>query len=560
MTELAFDLTALRRQALKFVTAVLWLQAPITALACWFVDSPWLVPVGASLAIAAGSLLMVRLDARGDQARLVLGVSLMVSVSILVGVMNGQKMQVDLHMYYFAALAVLVTCCDWRIIVAGAAAVVLHHAVLNFALPSLIYPGGADVVRLALHAVVLILEAAALSWLALTIERMFGAIALEQSRVAQSLQAAEQSNSVALSAARDAEAAHAANAQDRARVMQEDAAILENLALSLRRLAAGDLTATLDVNLPAKAETLRADLNATIASLRSVMLTVVHSATNVKASATEISTAAGYLSSRTEQQAAGLEETAAALHEITATVRRTAGGAAHASGVVDAARSDAETSGQVVRQAIEAMGVIEKSSGQIGQIIGVIDEIAFQTNLLALNAGVEAARAGDAGRGFAVVASEVRALAQRSTEAAKEIKALISNSAGHVDHGVKLVAQTGLVLERIVGRVNEINRTVAEIAASATEQAKGLDEINAAISEMDQATQQNVAMAAESTAATRALAQEAEEMSRVVERFKVGQVGTDLMTMKPLRATRAALASSFPKTIARAGALRQGRA
>jgi methyl-accepting chemotaxis protein len=221
--------------------------------------------------------------------------------------------------------------------------------------------------------------------------------------------------------------------------------------------------------------------------------------------------------------------------------------------VVGAAKTDAEHSGQVVQQAIEAMSAIESSSGQIGQIIGVIDEIAFQTNLLALNAGVEAARAGDAGRGFAVVAAEVRTLAQRSTVAAKEIKALISTSASHVGHGVKLVAQTGAVLERIVEQVNDVNRTMAEMTASSREQAKGLDQVNSAVNQMDQATQQNAAMVGGSTAATQALAEEAAELSRAVDRFKVGRIAISESTVNRPRALPARALNSFD----RAGAARK---
>jgi methyl-accepting chemotaxis protein len=537
----AFDMSLLRRRALSLNLALLWLQPALIALACWATGSPWLIALGASVGIAAAAQAMARFDAKGDQSRIVSGVGLMVSISILVGAMNGQKLQVDIHMYYFAALAILVASCDWRVIAGGAAAVAVHHIVLNFALPSLIYPGGSDFVRLLLHAIVLIVEAIALGWLAYTVESMFGAVALEHTRAEQSRLAAEQSNGAALAAAQDAETAHASNAQDRARVAQEDATILDNLAHALRRLAEGDLTSTLDSALPAKAEALRADLNATVDGLRSVMQTAVQASTNVRASAAEIATAAGYLSSRTEQQAVSLEETAAALDEITATVRKTADGASHAHEVVTAAKTNAENSGRIVSEAIEAMSAIEKSSGQIGQIIGAIDEIAFQTNLLALNAGVEAARAGDAGRGFAVVASEVRALAQRSAEAAKEIKALISASAGHVGQGVKLVGQTGASLSGIVGQVNEISRTIAEMAASSGEQAKALDQVNGAINQMDQATQQNAAMVEESTAATHALAQEAEELSRAIGRFKVGQAaGSGAGSVKPLRPAHAA--------------------
>jgi methyl-accepting chemotaxis protein len=238
----------------------------------------------------------------------------------------------------------------------------------------------------------------------------------------------------------------------------------------------------------------------------------------------QIATASNDLSRRTEQQASSLEETAAALDEITATVRKAAEGATHARKVVADTKVDAEKSGEVVRKAVDAMGSIEKSSQQIGQIIGVIDEIAFQTNLLALNAGVEAARAGDAGRGFAVVASEVRALAQRSAEAAKEIKALISTSTQQVSEGVQLVAETGNSLERIMSKVAEINTVVSDIAAGAQEQATGLQQVNTAVNEMDKVTQQNAAMAEEATAAGRSLAVEAEQLAGLVGQFRLGNV------------------------------------
>ena len=241
----------------------------------------------------------------------------------------------------------------------------------------------------------------------------------------------------------------------------------------------------------------------------------------IRAGAGEISTAADDLSRRTEQQASSLEETAAALEQITVTVKKTAEGAKHARDIVSTAKVDADKSGEVVREAMAAMTGIDKSSKQISEIIGVIDEIAFQTNLLALNAGVEAARAGDAGRGFAVVASEVRALAQRSAQAAKEIKGLISASTAQVDQGVRLVAQTGEALGRIVAQVVEINAVIADIAASAQEQSTGLQQVNTAVNEMDQVTQKNAAMVEEMTAAAHGLAGETEELGQLVARYQI---------------------------------------
>jgi methyl-accepting chemotaxis protein len=314
----------------------------------------------------------------------------------------------------------------------------------------------------------------------------------------------------------------AANEAEKARLAAEDKTAIEALAAGLNAMANGDLTHRFTAEVAPRAEQLKTDFNSAITQLQQAVSVVVANVSAIRSGAGEISQAADDLSRRTEQQAASLEETAAALDEITATVNKTASGARQASDVVQAARGDAETSGVIVRDAVQAMTEIEQSSAQINQIIGVIDEIAFQTNLLALNAGVEAARAGEAGRGFAVVASEVRALAQRSAEAAKEIKTLISASTGQVGSGVRLVGQTGEALQRIVDRVAEIDGLVSEIAASAQEQAVGLAQVNTAVNQMDQVTQQNAAMVEQSTAASHSLAQEAEALQASVAQFRVG--------------------------------------
>ena len=311
--------------------------------------------------------------------------------------------------------------------------------------------------------------------------------------------------------------------RQRAENAERQQAVVSSLAEGLDHLADGDLTFRLNTPFQEEYEKLRADFNGAMLRLQDTMKVIAHNTQGMRSGAGEISQAADDLSRRTEQQAASLEETAAALDQITATVRRTAEGATQAQAVVSVAKGDAERSGQVVRDAVGAMGKIEQSAKEISQIIGVIDEIAFQTNLLALNAGVEAARAGDAGRGFAVVATEVRALAQRSAQAAKEIKALISASAREVDQGVDLVGQTGQALQRIVGQISEINGVVAEISASAGEQSTGLHQVNSAVNQMDQVTQQNAAMVEQSTAASHALAREAEELSRLISRFQVGE-------------------------------------
>jgi methyl-accepting chemotaxis protein len=296
---------------------------------------------------------------------------------------------------------------------------------------------------------------------------------------------------------------------------------MQRLGEGLKNLAAGDLQVCLDDTFSAQFAQIKNDFNETVDKLKETMQAVVSSATTIQSGTLEIAAASDDLSRRTEQQAASLEETAAALNQITATVRNSAEGAKHAREVVANADGDAKQGAIVVRQAVEAMDAIAKSSGQIGQIIGAIDEIAFQTNLLALNAGVEAARAGDAGKGFAVVASEVRALAQRASTAAKEIKGLVSNSTSHVDAGVKLVAETGKSLERIISQVSEINTVVANIAAGAQEQASSLQEVNTAITHMDETTQKNAAMVEETTAASHSLSQETHQLSTLIGQFKI---------------------------------------
>ena len=297
---------------------------------------------------------------------------------------------------------------------------------------------------------------------------------------------------------------------------------VDALAGALEALAAGDLTFRITNPMPGAYAKLGSDYNGALDALQSAMLGVASNIGGMTSGVREITAAADDLSRRTEQQAASLEETAAALDEITATVKRTAEGASEASAVVSSARTDADRGGAVVREAISAMSMIEASAAEIGQIIGVIDEIAFQTNLLALNAGVEAARAGDAGRGFAVVASEVRALAQRSAGAAKEIKALISASTQQVGSGVALVGRTGEALDRIVRQVARVEALVGEIAGSAREQATGLNEVNAAVNQMDQVTQQNAAMVEQSTAASHALASECDALDQLVSGFQLG--------------------------------------
>ncbi|MCQ1851014.1 methyl-accepting chemotaxis protein [Neorhizobium galegae] len=298
---------------------------------------------------------------------------------------------------------------------------------------------------------------------------------------------------------------------------------VDQLAAALGHLADGDVVYRIETPFVAHLDALRSNFNGSVANLQDALQAVGQNARGIDAGANEIRSAADDLSKRTEQQAASVEETAAALEEITTTVKDSSKRAEEVGGLVAKAREGAEKSGAIVRNAVTAMQEIERSSAEITNIIGVIDEIAFQTNLLALNAGVEAARAGEAGKGFAVVAQEVRELAQRSAKAAKEIKELITKSGEHVRSGVSLVGETGKALGVIVVEVQEINRHVSAIVDSSREQSLGLQEINTAINTMDQSTQQNAAMVEQSTAASHSLAKEAAALNQLLSRFDVGR-------------------------------------
>jgi methyl-accepting chemotaxis protein len=321
--------------------------------------------------------------------------------------------------------------------------------------------------------------------------------------------------------------------EQRRRNEEEQAAVVSSLASGLDKLASGDLTFRLDSQFPGAYRKLQEDFNAAVAKLEQTLSGISGATTLLRTGTSEISEAARDLSMRTERQAATLQETAWALEQITANVDKTADGAAHASEAVSGAKTDAERSGEIVQRAVEAMSAIERSSGEVVKITAVIDEIAYQTNLLALNAGIEAARAGDAGKGFAVVASEVRALAQRSGQAAKEIKELIASSTEQVGQGVELVGETGRTLQRIAEQVAQINGVVSEIATSAMQQAEGLKQVNRAVSEMDQGTQQNAAMVEQSTAASASLAEEAAQLDRLVGMFRL--VGAGAAPRAPVR-------------------------
>lgn len=347
--------------------------------------------------------------------------------------------------------------------------------------------------------------------------------AADREREQLARQEQEERKRVAEEAAREEQSRAAAEAERQARAAEQQLVVTE-LAKSLKRLSAGDLTQRIIASFPAGYEDLRHDYNAAIDNLSALVREIKDTTNGIDSSSSEISGSANDLSRRTESAAATLEETAAALNELTVSVSSAAKGASDAARTVAAVKEDAEQSYTVMQNAVSAMGEIKQSSNKIVSIVEVIESIAFQTNLLALNAGIEAARAGDAGRGFAVVASEVRGLAHRCSDAATEIGGLISGAAGQVDEGSALIDQTSVSLEKMVRGILDVTRNVSEIASAANEQSGGIAEINSAVADLDGSTQRNAAMFEEITAASHDLNAQASNLAKIVSGFSTEDV------------------------------------
>ncbi len=488
-----------------------WVILPLPALAAHFLnglETWWLF---ALLSVGLGVLSMLTKYMQVSTRHFVLSSCFVGQCILFTSALAGHPWQIDSHMLFFAALAIVSTLSNPYALVFALVLVAAHHLSFSLLLPGLVYPGGdlaANLARTGLHAFIVVMETAVLL---------------------VSMKQRNDSNREALlqqeAARAQAEAASAAEAM--ASEGQRAAAhVVALFSTHLAQLAQGKLNCQIREAFPADYEDLRQTFNSTVETLNETIQEVIDAARGIDDTSKEVSRASDDLSRRTEGQAATLEETAAALEQMTASVRAAAEGARNVEQTMGQARSEAEQSGTIVTNAVTAMQAIETSAKKISQIINVIDDIAFQTNLLALNAGVEAARAGEAGRGFAVVASEVRGLAQRSAAAATEIKGLIRDSAQQVDKGVLLVGNAGESINLIVARVNEISALVTDIARGATEQANGLNEINTGMHELDQVTQRNAAMVEEATAAGHMLHRDAVRLAELMTRFEIdGRAG-----------------------------------
>ncbi|MBP1850736.1 methyl-accepting chemotaxis protein [Rhizobium halophytocola] len=521
------SLNALRHRVSSVIFALLWINvALITARFLLRAEGPEFLAIGGTLLIALSASAAWWQDRIGATTRAVTSLAHAATVAIMVYAFAGSPLQIDIHMYFFASLAICAAWIDWRALVGYAALVAVHHLLLFFVLPFAVFPGQSDFSRVLLHAVVLVVQTGVLIVLTYSVVRAFQSsdAAVEKAEAAQreATAMADQVRNADSEAARQRQIREAEKAAEAAAI---DAAVT-TLGKGLGALAAGDLGYRINLPFEGELDRLRVSYNTSIDNLAIVIGEAGDVIQIIRTGTGQISHANQDLSQRTERQAASVEETASALSLVTETVRQTAQVAETVGQMVQKARNGAERSGAIVTNAVEAMGMIENSSNEISQIISVIDDIAFQTNLLALNAGVEAARAGEAGKGFAVVAQEVRELAQRSATAAKEIKALITTSSDQVRNGVSLVDQAGEALNRIAQEVNMISDEVAKIVGSAREQANGLGEIDGAISAVDRNTQQNAAMVEESSAAVSSLASEATRLEELMQRFRVADAAT----------------------------------
>ncbi|WP_395332633.1 methyl-accepting chemotaxis protein [Novosphingobium sp. BL-8H] len=493
------QLEDLRSKGARGLLIVCWLSVLVTLGGLPFAQTG-LAPVVAAVLITIVPTLLVLGGGNGAQARMTLGITLPLYPAILLWQWSGREWMLDLHMIFFAAIAMLAILADWRPILAAAAITAAHHLLTNFVAPTLVFPNGGELGRVILHAVVVVLETAVLVMIAARLETLI----LEQA-----------------AAHAERERVQEAAARERARAADAQRVVIEQIGEGLRSLASGDLSLRLAREFPESYEDLRGFFNAAANDLDAIVQSVSEAARQIETGSREISIATDDLAQRTEQQASTLEDIANTLRQLNITVQDNATSARTLQGNAARARDDAQAGTAVVNNAVSAMGQIEQSAHEIAQIVALIDGIAFQTNLLALNAAIEAGRAGEAGKGFAVVANQVRALAQRSGDAANRIKGLIDTSSRQVSQGVKLVGQSGETLETIVTDISEIDGAVARIVQVCEEQANEIGRISERVGNLDSATQHNAAMVEEGTAAARHLSEEAQTMARIVAHFRV---------------------------------------
>ena len=497
------SLDQLRYSAARLIVLVGWCSVLILACVGLMLDNDatwYAVGICSALSILPTILVFKR---RIDVvARIVLGATLPIYPAALLFIMGGHPWQIDVHMAFFALLAMLVGLCDWKAILAGTAIVSLHHLILNFYGPIYVFGSESEFTRVLLHAVILIIEAGALIVISNQLVALISAVRTESDTAIEALKLSQE-------------------AQEQRDLMQaKQSAVVESLRTALSHVSQGDLTAHIDEEFDESYESLRGDFNNATEKLRSMFCTLIEAIAGIKSGADKIDVSATDLAKRSNMQAKALEKTAHSTNTIVASVENMAAKMQRSSELFDVTYARSNDGKAIVQQAVEAMTDIQQSSTQISGVISLIDEIAFKTNLLALNAGVEAARAGDSGKGFAVVAAEVRSLAEQAANAATEIADLIQASGKQVKLGVSLVEETGTTLTDILQEFEEIREIITHTYASTRDQTGHLQEIDREVVSMDKMTQQSVVLVEDSVDSVKNLVKALETLSDMSAHFR----------------------------------------
>ena len=500
------NITELRRKAAQYAVVVVWVLVPLAAGVGYVLGTGGLAELGMLALIATLVTVEWRRNAAGLATQMAASAALAIGVATLVYMMRGHPWQADSHMIFFAAFALTAVFCDWRPIVTYAAVIAVHHLVLNFALTEAVFPGEASLGRVLLHAVVLIVQAVPLIWLATVLAGLFS----HSRRLWQETDLARENAEL--------------QSQTQEIGRDEMTRVVAMVEGAMARLARGDTTVQLALDdLPARYAGLGATFNATVGALSAVFHEVEAGAEGLLTSSDRLADTARHAADRASHQSTTVEQSAVAISHLTVGVQATTALAAEADAMMSANRKEAEAGGTVLDQAVAAMQRIEESSHQISRISAVMEDIAFQTNLLALNAGVEAARAGELGRGFAVVASEVRELSQRAGDATKDIRALVGDSRKNVARGAELVGKTSESLGALIKGAGTTATIVSEIASKMREQTTGLNALAANVVLIEKNAQAGAQVAQQSLTMGVRLKEEASAMISAVGAFRRGQ-------------------------------------